>query len=459
MLNTTGLLDPQKPHALKLLDSLYLNGVAADLSETGTGKTYSASWIAKTVKTPIVVIGPKGILHTWYKVLAKFGVKPTLSLGMEKLVRGNTPYLTYEKPKVGQFPPRYLSVKLNLPAGSLIILDEAHKCKGGTSLSAGMLIAAKRQGFKLLTLSATQATDPTEMKAFGFAANLHQLTDFTKFCIKLGAEQTEDKKSLIYDKENDTNKQLMGECHQSLFDIQQISSRLTRKDMGDLFADNQIVANAYNLGQNNPKIQSVYDEMEEEIASLEESTENYSGHIFAIIMKARRRSEMLKVPIFVEMMEDLYDEGHSVVSFLNFTETIIAIKDRLIAKRPLLAKKMGYFYGEIPHKVRHRYEEEFANDKLRLLICNLKCGGVSLSFHDLKGKYPRSSLLSPSFSAIDMYQALGRIHRQGGLTPCHQRIVYADCYPENYACQKIQYRLDNLSMLTDGDLTSGFKIF
>ena len=90
-LDVTGLLAPQIPHALKLLDSIYLNGIACDLSETGVGKTYTASWIAKQYNAPIVVICPKSVIPTWKKVMAKFDVKPTVMVNYEKLMRGGYP--------------------------------------------------------------------------------------------------------------------------------------------------------------------------------------------------------------------------------------------------------------------------------------------------------------------------------------------------------------------------------
>ena len=42
-INTKGLLAPQIPHVQRLVDSLYSNGFAIDLSETGTGKSYAAA--------------------------------------------------------------------------------------------------------------------------------------------------------------------------------------------------------------------------------------------------------------------------------------------------------------------------------------------------------------------------------------------------------------------------------
>lgn len=46
-LNYEQLLAIQKQHAVDLLNSLHLNGVAFDSSQTGCGKTYVAAWIAK----------------------------------------------------------------------------------------------------------------------------------------------------------------------------------------------------------------------------------------------------------------------------------------------------------------------------------------------------------------------------------------------------------------------------
>jgi len=462
-LDFTGLLEPQKQHAFTLLNSLYLNGVASDTSETGCGKTFCAAWIAKQFNAPVVVICPKSVIPTWEKILKSFGIKSIIIINFEKLMRGSTPYIKFRKPQIDPntgLPKqewRYQLVHAHFPAGSLLIVDEAHKCKGMSSLNSGLLIALKRQGYKILTLSATQATDPTEMKAFGYATNLHNLYHWKDWCIDHGAEDN-GRYGIKFDNENENSQKKMSLCHENLFNIQQISSRLTREQMGSLFPDNHIQAEAYDLGSNSPKIQAVYDEMEWEIAELDERTQDYSGHIFAVIMKARRRAEMLKIPLFQEMFEDSYDEGKSVIVFLNFTESIEALASRLHGQNKF-HKKIGFVYGEKTFKERWLDIDDFQADRKRGLICNLKAGGASLSFHDLIGKHGRDTLLSPSFSAIDMLQALGRTHRQGAKTSCYQRIVYAAKCIEEKACFKVQYRLNNLSCLVDGDLTSGFKLF
>jgi superfamily II DNA or RNA helicase len=459
--NTATLLGPQLPHAKRLLDSLYLNGIAADMSPTGVGKTYVAAWIAKQLNAPaLIVVCPNA--PDWEKVLAKFDVKPWLIITYEKLMRGHTKYLHYREQSIDPISgkeknePRCHRAQVNFPAGALVVLDEAHKCKGVSSLNSGLLISLKRQGFKVLTLSATQATNPGEMRAFGFATNLHNLTKWKAWCLDKGAKEVGFRGDISFDPDDVAAQKKMAEVHENLFDTQQIASRLTRKEMGNLFPENHITAEAFDLGENSPKIQAVYDEMERELDALEESSEKYSEHIFAIITKARRRAEMLKIPLLQEMTEDLHSEGKSVAIFLNYTESIAALQSRLT---PKFGGKIGLIYGEQSKKDRWEDVNDFQADKKRILICNLKSGGVALSYHDLNGKYPRATLISPSFSAVDMLQALGRIHRQGGLTHCYQRIVFAANCIEVRCCRKVQARLNNLSFLVDGDLCEGFKLF
>ena len=67
-----------------------------------------------------------------------------------------------------------------------------------------------------------------------------------------------------------------------------------------------------------------------------------------------------------------------------------------------------------------------------------QAGGTGLSLHDEHGNHPRMSLISPSFSAIDLRQALGRIHRATGVTPAIQKIVFANDTVEMGVCKAVR---------------------
>ena len=77
----------------------------------------------------------------------------------------------------------------------------------------------------------------------------------------------------------------------------------------------------------------------------------------------------------------------------------------------------------------------------------------------LTGEFPRHSIISPSYSAINLVQALGRIHRAEGKTPCIQKIVFAAGTIEERCCQRVQAKLDNLDLLNDGDLIGDVSIW
>jgi hypothetical protein len=233
---------------------------------------------------------------------------------------------------------------------------------------------------------------------------------------------------------------------------------MTVDQFGTLFPESHIVAEAYDLGGNTSKVQQVYDEMELELGKLEARAENYRDHIFAIMMEARRKAELLKVPLFVEMMEDLYDEGKSVVVFVNFEDTVSAIRKRLAGLKKF-KNLIGYIVGGQKDVERQNDIDAFNADTKRIMIANIKAGGIGISLHDLHGNHPRASIVSPNYSAYELVQALGRVWRQGGKTKSYQNIVFAAATIEERACRRVQFRINNLSTLNDADLREGIKMF
>jgi len=449
------LLEPQVAHAETLLTSLYLNGIAADLSETGCGKTYVATYLAKKMNVPTVIICPKSVIPNWLKVMKSAGIAPNAIVNYEKLMRGNMKqYMSYEELR-NDFTPTHEAMDIKFPANALIIVDEVHKCKGSKSLNGSFLIACKKAGYKLLIMSATCATNPLEMKAFGYATNLHDYGNFSKWCSTVGAEFNTRHGGLTVDLKSNALKDGMKWVHNNLFKVQNVASRLTREGMKAMFPDNRIMAECFDMGGNTEKIQAIYEHMDAEIARLDNRSQGYKVHIFSEMMKARRLSEILKVPTLVEMVEDLYNERVSPVVFVNFEDTMLALQNRLSS----YGDEIGVIKGGQSAKERERHIDEFQDNKRRIMLVNLAAGNAGISLHDLKGGFPRHSIVSPSYSAINLVQALGRIHRAEGKSPCLQKIIFAANTIEEQCCRKVQAKLDNLDLLNDGDLVGDIRIW
>jgi hypothetical protein len=339
-INTTGLLEPQVPHVKRLVNSINVNGFAFDLSETGTGKTYTAAAVIRELNRPFVVICPKTVIPQWQGILDKFKLKAVTVINYEMLVRGGTKWMKWKK-LADPLQPWVPEAKRDIPefrfdTDTLVIVDEVHKCKGNDTSSSWLLIALKLQSYKVLGCSATCATSPLEMKAFGFVSGLHSLYNFNDFCRIHGGEWVGRWGAMTWNAGTEMARKSMMALNEYLFQTKACASRMVVEDFGNLFPESHIVADAYDLGPTEGgRCQQVYDDMEAEIARLDERSADYSQHIFAIMMEARRRAELCKIPTFVDMVEDLFDEGKSVVVFLNFHDSVEALIKRLEKNKKL----------------------------------------------------------------------------------------------------------------------------
>jgi SNF2 family DNA or RNA helicase len=216
------------------------------------------------------------------------------------------------------------------------------------------------------------------------------------------------------------------------------------RDLGRLFPDNQVVATCYDMN-NAEEIETQYKLIEIEVARLKNKEDN-SGCILAQILYARMRIEQLKVPTFIEQAKKFLREGNAVAIFVNFTQTLRTIADEL--------KTNCLIHGQQTLDERDKAIGDFNSDKSHIIICNIRSGGVGISIQDQHGNFPRVSIISPSWSAQDIIQALGRIYRANGKTPCRQRIVFCKGTIEETICQNMKEKIQNIALLNDGDLLS-----
>lgn len=470
MFDTTGLLEPQKAHAEFLAYALKTHGISVDLSGTGTGKTFVGAAILRHLQRRFVVICPKLNIPKWKTVLNHFGLLPELVINYEKLSRGNVKNIYRYKVKGQKGIPYFLRGEFRIPKDWIVMLDESHRTKGVESLQAGMLFALKTQGYSVHCMSATQAMTPMDMRAFGFACGLHKgmhfvggrgqnfgMNLFKQFCESAGAKYVGHWGAMYFDSEDPESVGKLQAVHDDLFHVKKIASRMNRADFGNIFPKNQIEATAYDMGENGRKIGYVYDEMEAELAKLEERCENYAVHVLAIITKARRMAELLKVPSLCELTEDLYDEDKSVLIFVNYADTIESLVGRL--SKTFGTDKIAQIHGGIPVSQRLKDIELFQSDNKRITVANLAAGGESIDLHDVTGKYPRASLINPSYRAIAVLQSIGRHDRANAKSECLTNLVLADGTIETNVVHNFNGKRGHLDILNDGDLVPGGPAF
>lgn len=477
--NTQFLLEPQIEHTCRLIKSIQTNNFSWDASSTGTGKTYCAAAMMRYLKRKFVVISPKLNIPKWNEVLKMFGVKAEIMVNYEKLARGNYA-VKYDgrmrkiyryKVKGQQGIPHFLRGEFCIPKDWIVILDEFHRCKGYESLNAGLLFALKNQGYTTHALSATAAMTPLDLRASGYAMNLHKgmhtiagrgenygMNIFKQFATQAGgAKFTGRFGAMYFDSSDAESVEKLQAIRDNLFNVQKIASRMNREDFGNIFPKNQVEATSYDMGDNGKRIKQVYEDMQRELAMLEERSKNYRNHIFAIIMKARRHAELLKVPSLAEMCEDLYNEGKSIAVFLNFTDSIEALENRLSKK---FGKDIiGKIYGEQTYHQRFHDISGFQGDKKRFMLVNIAAGAEAVDLQDITGVFPRAALVNPSFRAIAVVQSIGRIDRAYAKSDCLTRLIMCSGTIEDNVAEKFNNKKNCLDILNNGDMIPDGKYF
>lgn len=437
------LFEYQAENARNVIRILKNNNSALDASDTGTGKTYTAVAACAELGLRPFVLCPKSVIYNWRRVCKEFGVKP-ISI------------TNYESARVGKYYTKggnrskcpYIDVKLvkrdkkeftayewSLPKKSVFIFDEAHKCSNINSLNGRLLVAARNSKTPLLCLSATIADTPDKFRIFFYILNFtgtkdNIITDFRYFYSQVDRWILKDRNPMV-------------RIHKLLYPKR--ATRMRIDILGDLFPETQITGTPYTMGRETEgKIGMQYKIIFEELDRLKEKSIEDKGNPLVKVMRAHQKIEMLKVPTFIELAKDFLDNRFSIVIFVNFTQTLELLASILRTNCLIHGGQKGY--------ERERNIQDFQSNKERIIICNIKAGGVGVSLHDIHGGHPRVSLISPTWSSIDLLQALGRIHRAGGKTKSLQRIIYTANTIEERIADKLRYKLADVNSINNGDL-------
>lgn len=483
------LRDHQREPAQRLCDILQSHRTAADFSDTGTGKTYVAAAVAATLKMATLVVVPKVAINQWYRAAEHFG--DTLSvMNYDMLRTGRTPFGKWDNNPPTGFTSEEFYVcqccqqKVDLekyhpcychPEGihclvlkkkpwrygkfhfssevRMVIFDEGHRCGALDSLNADIMIAARRDVLRGLVLSATGACSPLEMRAMGYFLDLHTLeyetwirgkvrSKFSTWAGRYGVRR-EPMRGLQWRVGAEQQLQIMSEIRNEI-----IPARGVRVCVDDIpgFPEREITSELYDLDENN-QIDWLYSEMADALRGLAEHSalDVAPDHPLTQLLRARQKIELLKVPIAVELARDYVAKGYSVALFVNFRQTLDALRERLHLRCIIDGSPAG-------QRNRQSSIDLFQLDRERLIGINNEAGGLALSLPDVNGRYPRVGLVFPSEKAKTMRQIFGRFHRDGSKSKCFYRVILAAGTCEVSMHRNLRNKLNNLDALNDADL-------
>uniref|UniRef100_A0A6C0AD06 Helicase n=1 Tax=viral metagenome TaxID=1070528 RepID=A0A6C0AD06_9ZZZZ len=443
------LYDYQINHTNRLIKILKTNNSVLDASDTGTGKTYCSVALCKQLNLQPFIICPKSVIYNWESVCASFGVKPLGVVNYETIKSGK--YYVKDKREICPYLDVIIGEKLGLvdvnwkiPDNCVFIFDEVHKCSNMGTDNSILLYSATKTKKPMMLLSATIADKPWKFLLFTYVLKFidpsqveENNTGFKKYIKIMTNWIFKDKKPMV-------------RIHHMLYPER--ASRIRIDDLGDAFPETQISADPYYVSdKRRVLIEIEYKKIAEELDKLRDQekkddnkSQNKKANFLVKMLRHHQKIEMLKVSLFIELTRDFLDNGFSVVIFVNFTQTLKTLAEQLDTN--------CLIYGEQTAQDRKKNIENFMNNKKKVIICNIKAGGVGVSLHDIKGDHPRVALLSPTWNSIDLVQALGRVHRAGGQSKSIQRIVYIAKTVEEKISLKVKKKLKYLNSINNGDL-------
>lgn len=425
-------LYPKQQEAADFFLSVLRDGKnTLDSSDVGTGKTVVASYIAKHIGRPIAVICPKAVIVSWQRELADAGIDPVFVMNYEKIRNGKTPYMSKRGKKI---------MRWNLPEGTIVFCDEAHKMKGPYTLNSQMLISLVQQKHNVHMMSATACESPIEMRAIGYALGLHSLNQSTPplrgwygWLLQHGCWKNR------WGGWELRSPSKLNKLHDIMY--ANTCKRLTVADFPDSFKANRVFIEPIQF-QNAAKIRKAYEEegvtpsiIEAYLAS---GTVEDSEWVMVNLLRARQLAESYKIKDMVDMARDLVEQHKSVAIFVNFDESVEALRTML---------QCGVIKGGQSAAERQNNIDRFQRDEDHILVVNSAAGGTGVSLHDVSGKRQRISLISPSFNTKEYMQTLGRIHRNGAKSDAIQKVLVASDTVEEHVIEVVQNKIANLRRL------------
>ena len=436
--------DWQKPLIAKQSDTLKKNRVFLCSAHTGSGKTVMALQTVKDLGIPSLIVCPKIAISQWLSTAQRMDVPENLILGVvnpENLIasKKNKFYRHDEGWLIGRDTP------------SLLIWDEVHRGASGKDSKSTLALArwcSKKmpEGNKVLAMSATPFETPLKLRALGYLMGFHRFVerDFYDWCRKHACSMVpvgrypRIRQVFAFT----TNKARAEEV-----------MRIIRRDMGERFLsigpdeipgfpdEVKEVCLVDLAKKDHDALVRAYEEMPERIRGGSEDD-------MVRVLRLRQQAEFCKAEAMAEMAKGLVEDGNSVFIMVNFTDARKRIEEYLEKEGVQYAS----IYGGQKESERQSGIDAFQANRIPVIIGMAAACSVALSLHDEIHERPRVSLISPGYSASEFSQGLGRIRRVGGTTAV-QKIIIAAGSVEERVGRTIERKMNNLSALTDSDLS------
>jgi hypothetical protein len=435
----------------------------------GSGKTFLGLWLAQYYNAPLIVIGPTGLRSTWVNNAKRYGITllDYISYASLRSVNGKQPghgllhrsdeKKSYYSSKKGKdieedlitFTPTK-KLKDLIENGALFIFDEIQNAKNITAqfYACGTIGRAIHQfggKSRYLLLSGSpldkvehiytllyfmNIIDNVNLREKGkYTVDVDQIIAKARQVDNNATEQALADKTSFTEYDNQRDQEIVYKVFLYVYKPRFINGM-----------NLQIVGVPYDVRNGFYFIsKDFYNNWRQAIRDLESiAGMNVNGVTTINIREYTLVAQKIELNIAYDIALRAYyhlmlNDKCKLIIYMNYLEAINIVQNLLINFNAL-ALNGSISKIEERDKIVDYFNDPHSN--VRVLVANTIVGGVGLSLHDtatnVEDQRPRIMYIAPNYNIQGVYQATGRIIRQGMTSPSIVRIFYGHTIYQKY---------------------------
>lgn len=373
---------------------------------------------------PILWLCPKSVKQQTMRVLRDYGIAHlamVLSYGQIKNKDGTDMFITYHT-KLQNGQPTIYAVWNSVMLPAIVVCDESHKLKNKDSLIS-RVVRALPQEVKVLCTTAT----PIQRVADG-QYMLTCFTAVTKYNSVAATEETAPR--ILRDIANPKSPEEYSPSATERFRTAMDNYIVEVKNVRFKHPTRTVCSTISFL--TTEERQQYEDAYNEYLRILREKRKDFQGHgrmaILVAMRKFQQKAELLRCPQIAQRVVNALNNGRCVIVGSNYKDTLRSVWTHLTKVHKIDPNRIAYIVGGQNEQERQKMIDEFQAGTRDIMLLTMTSGGVGISLHhDRETTKPRHIILPPTWSAIDLVQALGRGHRLTSKSATTQEILwYAD---------------------------------
>ena len=166
------------------------------------------------------------------------------------------------------------------------------------------------------------------------------------------------------------------------------------------------------------------------------------NEILVAMQKFREGAEEVRAGRMAKRAIDMVERGRQTIMVFNYLGPM-RLAYKALRKAGLPEDRISHIEGGQTAAAREAHRQKFQEGNADVMLFTMWSGGVGISLHhDRKEARPRHIIIPPTWSAIDLVQALGRGHRITSISDTTQEVVWYKDTIEEKVCAKVEAKLD-----------------